>query len=332
MVTIHLGATDLARTRFAFSPLWEAVAGFRAWQLGAPHLAALDWSSRLRTFAPRESWRWLRLVALAPSGRIPDFLAPPPPDPFSTFEAEAARLQATSLSVVRAELREAYAGALPPGAPRTRHDCAAFLEGVGREIALFWRWTLAPLWPRLRGQLEAEVVYRSRILAFGGVTELFRGLHPAIQFQPRRAGGVLRIRSDQRAERRAAGMGLLLVPSMFAWPDVYVVARQPWRPTLAYPARGVAEVWELSRPSGRMDAGPLPALLGASRARMLQALQTPQTTTALSSMLRLSPATVSQHLSALHLAAVLDRARVGRHVYYVANALGQEMLGLFDRR
>lgn len=332
MVTIRLGATDLARTRFAFSPLWEAVAGFRVWQRGAPLLAPLEWSSRLHTFAPGETWRALRLMALAPSGRIPDFLAPPPPDPFSSFNEETARLQATPWSVVRAELREAYGGTLPPGAPRTRHDCAAFLEGVGHEIALFWRWTLAPLWSRLRGQLEAEVVYRSRILAFGGVTELFRDLHPAVQFQPRGAGGVLRVRSHQRAERRAGGMGLLLVPSMFAWPDVYVVARRPWRPTLAYPARGVAEFWEPSRPARRVDAGPLPALLGASRARILRAVQTPQTTTALSSMLGLSPATVSQHLSALHAAAVLDRSRVGRRVYYVANALGQETLGLLDRR
>lgn len=331
MVTIHLGAADLAGTRFAFSPLWEAVAGFRAWQKGAPHLARLGWTAGLRALAPGEGWHFLRLVALAPSGRIPDFLAPPPTDPFASFESEVVRLQATPWSVVSAELRTAYGHTLPPGAPATRSDCAAFLEGVSREITTFWRGALAPLWPRLRGQLEAEVVYRSRIMAFGGPTELFGGLHPAVQFQRRGAGGVLRVQGGARAARRAAGAGLLLVPSMFAWPDVFVVTRLPWRPTLAYPARGVADVWEPARHIRFMDQGPLTALLGASRARVLQGVRTPQTTTALSSMLQLSPATVSQHLHALHAAGVLERARVGRRVYYLANSLGQEALAVFGR-
>lgn len=326
MVTIRCRSADLAGTRFAFSPLWEAVAGFRAWRLGAPHLAALGWSDLFRAVAPAEQWRWLDLVALAPSGRIPDFLAPPPPGPFATFEEELGGLRETPWRVIAAELRGAYGGVLPSGAPHTAAGRVACLDGIRRELELFWLWALAPLWPRLRGVLEAEVVYRSRLLAFGGVEAVFHDLHEAVRFTRRGAGGVLRVRTSERADRRAAGAGVLLVPSMFAWPEVYVVVRPPWRPTLAYPARGVAELW--GQPSGRSSetGRQLAALLGVARARVLGRLRRPSTTTELSAALGMSLATVSQHLSRLRHAGVLDRARVGRRVYYSVNEWGQVLL------
>jgi DNA-binding transcriptional ArsR family regulator len=232
--------------------------------------------------------------------------------------------------VVVSELRNAYGGRLPQGTPRRPSDLGRFLDNVSRELALFWRWAVAPLWTRLRGCLDAEVVYRSRVLAFGGAAALFENLHHAIEFTPRRSGGILRVRSRQQINRRGGGAGLVLVPSVFCWPDAYVVAREPWRPTVAYPARGVADVWDPAAADSPFLTRALEALIGTARARVLQGLARNPTTTGLAAALRMSPSTVSTHLARLHDAGVLTRTRVGHKVLYAANQRGLELLRQYD--
>jgi hypothetical protein len=331
MITIHLSATDVARTRFAFSPLWECFAAFRAWKLDAREVRRFGWTDLLRAVAPDERWPLLGALALAPEGRIPDFLAPPPPGPFASVERELAGLRAVPPRVVGAELRRFDPELARRLALRTRLDHEAFLSGISSEVASFWRWALAPIWPRLQAMLEADVVYRSRVLAFAGLATLFEGLHESMRFTKRGAGGSLRVPTSARGTRRGGRAGVLLVPSMFAWPTVYAVVRRPWRTTIAYPARGIAELWlGASHPTGTTGTR-LAALLGAGRAEVLRTLERPQTTVSLASALRAAPSTVSQHLRRLRDAGIVDRARVGRRVYYVANTLGQGLLRAMSR-
>ncbi|MEU7825096.1 winged helix-turn-helix domain-containing protein [Catellatospora sp. NPDC049133] len=99
-------------------------------------------------------------------------------------------------------------------------------------------------------------------------------------------------------------------------------------------AHGVALLAELTRPRAYFpdfltpapaDAA-LAALFGASRARMLDMLRQPATTSELSRRLGMSAGAVSEHLQVLHAAGLLARSRHGRTVLYVATAAGHTLL------
>src|SRR6185436_13773201 len=72
------------------------------------------------------------------------------------------------------------------------------------------------------------------------------------------------------------GAGLVLVPSVFVWPSVLSVFAGEV-PQLAYPARGVATLWEQRRESSAAVVG----VLGRGRTRLLLELDAPRSTTEL---------------------------------------------------
>ena len=85
------------------------------------------------------------------------------------------------------------------------------------------------------------------------------------------------------------------------------------QPTLTYPARGVAGLWE---ESSAEQADPLVALVGRTRAALLTTLGLPRTTTQLAGQLGLSLPAVSQHLKVLKDAGLVTGRRRGRMVLY----------------
>lgn len=96
----------------------------------------------------------------------------------------------------------------------------------------------------------------------------------------------------------------------------------PWQPTLLYPPRGVATLWEASS----ADPGALGVLLGELRARVLAELDPPASTTELARRLDTSPAGVSAHLSVLRRAGLAAPQRSGRSVLYARTAAGEALL------
>ena len=119
----------------------------------------------------------------------------------------------------------------------------------------------------------------------------------------------------------------MLVPSVLVWPHTTVKAYSSSQTTLRYPARGTAAVWEPSLPPDTHRQA-LRDLLGAPRARLLEALRCPASTAALARSLGVSPPAVSQHLAVLRRCGLVDRTRSGREVLYQTSDLG---LGLLDR-
>jgi DNA-binding transcriptional ArsR family regulator len=113
----------------------------------------------------------------------------------------------------------------------------------------------------------------------------------------------------------------VLVPSVFAWPRVYVKTAEPWIPVVRYPARGVGALWE-------PDHAPheLAAVLGRTRARLLALLETPSTTNQLARALHAAPGGISAHLSRLVTAGLASKVRVGREVYYARTARGDRLV------
>ncbi|MFD7321458.1 ArsR/SmtB family transcription factor [Streptomyces sp. NPDC059875] len=123
--------------------------------------------------------------------------------------------------------------------------------------------------------------------------------------------------------RDQVGSGLLLVPSAFAWPRVLTRAVAPDPPQLAYPARGIGNLWE-PRTTTATDA--VAAVLGRSRTLLLTELDTPASTTQLAVHCGLSAAGVSQHLTALRNAGLVTAHRSGRSVLYARTSVADALL------
>ena len=68
--------------------------------------------------------------------------------------------------------------------------------------------------------------------------------------------------------------------------------------------------------------GVVEELLGPARARLLDALRSPATTSALALRFGVTPSAFSQYLALLHRSGVVDRERSGRRVLYQASELG----------
>jgi hypothetical protein len=89
------------------------------------------------------------------------------------------------------------------------------------------------------------------------------------------------------------GRGLLLVPSVFAWPNVYSITIPGWQPTVRYPSGGIGTLWEHR---GKPTSSALSGVIGQSKALILAELSTPASTSELATRLPLTSGGISQHL------------------------------------
>lgn len=310
----RFGPGDLLRCRFSISPRWETQEAVRV--LLRPHRQAyhLPWLRQVRTAAAGLDLRPLELL-MPRAGHHPDLLSPPPLGPNVTFEEEMARVRAADPEAAREDLRRSLActpGALESdiGQRMLAHPARAVQE-LADLTEQAWNALVAPHWPRLRGLLEADILFHSRRLAAGGLEALFDGLHPDLRW----CGDTETLTIERRGhhDRSLGGQGLLLMPSAFVWPEVVGGYDPPWQPTLVYPARGIGALWTAS-------AAPTPQalarLLGRARADVLCALHEPASTTALAHRLGLAPSTVSAHLKTLHAAGLVISARHGHQIHY----------------
>jgi DNA-binding transcriptional ArsR family regulator len=318
-VTLRLDPADRAYVRLAFSPLWECVAAFRAWMDPGRHALLLPWISRIKPAVSRRDWEPLTSLAMAPRGAIPDFLAPPPTTPLPEINEELASLRSVSADVVRAEIEIARRGDLPRDLQTALKQPASLLMRLASLLEEFWQRAVAPEWGLLRARLEGEVLFRARALAMGGLDELFDGMHSDISYH----NGQLTIRTDSYWDGKNRKRGLLLVPSIFSSPDVFLTVRPPWHPCIVFTSRGIADLWS---DSAQTSPDSLKMLVGASRAKVMFRLFKPQTTIEVATGLKLSPAAASEQMTKLWRAGVLERTRIGQRVFYSLNDKGKLVL------
>lgn len=321
-LALRFGPEDLLRCRFAVSPLWETTNAVRTLAEPQRHGYHLPWLRRVQAELPR--LELAPLLAVQPRhGYTPDFLAPPPQSPLVTIDQELDRVRSTPADVVALELSRSLAqreGAPPAALRALLADPATAAERLSELLERCWRVLLAPWWERIRDLLDADIAFRARRLADGGLERLFAHLDPGVRFD----GSTLEVGGRGVGHRDLAGEGLVLLPSAFVWPGVVLVLDLPWQPTLIYPARGIAGLWQA--PAAHPPAA-LGRLLGRTRARLLLALATPASTAVLARRLGQSPSGVSEHLSALHDAGLLTSYRVGHQVVYERTPLGIALAG-----
>jgi len=318
---LHFREDDFLRCRFAVSPLWETQEVVRMLKRPERHGYHAHWLRRMDRVAAGLDLTDLWLLMPQP-GHCPDWLCPPPIGPAATFEEEIAAVRASDPEAARADTAKSLAdtpGALDsPQARRWLRNPARMIRHLSDAMEEAWHTLVAPDWPRLRTLLEADIAFHSRRLAEVGLG----GLLPEISRRFGWDASTLTVEFKGEHERRLDGQGLVLMPSVFIWPDVVSTFEPPWQPTLVYPARGIGGLW--TEPADRTD-DVLVRLLGRGRATVLAALDEPATTSTLAHRLGLAPSSVSAHLTLLRDAGLLTARRYGHQVLYERTPLGMAL-------
>jgi Helix-turn-helix domain len=320
VLRFEVTAEDLLHSRFAMSPLFELDSLVRRLAGKSDRRLPAAWAARLAP-AYRELLRdpaFRAVIALHSPRSGPSFLAPPPAGLTQTIDDDLAAVRRVPPTVARTEIRTCLERS-------PCHDAEALavlrardvLPRLAAVLQRAWTTLLLPDWPRLRVICERDVLYRSAELGRTGWVGAFAGL-PHVQW---RDGGIEIARLAVPEPIPVSGAGLLLVPSVFVWPGVAAHFEQPWPAAIIYAARGVAALWESSPPTPEA----LAALVGRARARLLESLAEPASTTQLARTLDLAPGAVGDHLAVLLRAGLLDRARSGRSVLYRRTPLGDAL-------
>lgn len=323
--TLEFGPEDTARVRFTISPLFETTAAMRVVLEPRHHPYHLPWLDSVRPDLDRLEL-WPLLVLSPSSGWTPDFLSPSPAGPATDIAGQLAQVAATPPDEVAREversLTERGGQAAPAAAWHLLDDPAATRDRLTDLLQRCWELLIAPHWPRLHDLLEADVLYRTRLLGDYGLGRVLGDLHSRIRW----TGQTMIIEWPGPARKvRLDGHGLLLIPSAFVWPKLAPFTETaPARKALAYPARGIAELWQ---PERTRYSAALARLVGPSRAALLESLAEPASTATLARRHQIAASTVSEHLAVLHGAGLISRRRHRHAVLYQQTPLGAGLAG-----
>jgi len=198
------------------------------------------------------------------------------------------------------------------------------LKILMKQLREYWSVALAGQWSRMVNVLEGDVLFRARQLALHGADCLFSDLHSTIHF----GENCIQIEKSFEATVELDGRGMLLVPSIFTWPDLYVQLVPTWRPMILYNARG-AGIW---RHQGIEPNIALQKLIGKGKAQILQRLTTPTSNSDLAAQIGISAGAISQHINGLKASGLVDSTQQGKWVYFRLTERGEAMLALFDEQ
>ena len=282
--TIGFTSADAARVRFGLSCLWEVLASVRVLREPGNHSVHLPWvrrvqpviDARLGVHAPQDLGAAFDLLGeLVGSGvqghYAPDLLTPPPTSLEPSIETELQTLVSTPPEVVRQQLAH-LRGRWTPRLQALSDEPARGLEALADVVALYWESCLAPYWSRITAVAEAEVFHRGQQQAADGTATLLNDLHERVRWD----GARLTVSGTTcLGAHDLEGGGLCLVPSVFVWPSVLVVA-DGHTAQLAFPVPGDRHPLgaRLRDAEGRWNG-----VLGRSKARLLAVLENPLSTT-----------------------------------------------------
>ncbi|MFF4741251.1 DUF5937 family protein [Streptomyces sp. NPDC001262] len=315
---------DLGRVRFAWSPAWETLQAVRTLIDPRARLHHDSWYAAIAGEAAR--LHLMQLLAVNPlRGSVPDFLAPPPRTPAPAFHDQLAEIRSTPATQVAKDLKRCQAtlrGAALETVDAMLAGPATARDLLADQLHAAWEQLVAPLWPRIQAVLDTDVAHRSRQLTDHGLCSMLDRIDPRIAWKD----GTVIVDDGVDLTAEPRGRGLVLMPSVYLWPAVIAIADEPWQPAIAYPARGIADLW---RPSAPPDA--LARLLGRTRALLLARLDRPASTTTLARLHGLSPGGTSKHLLAMRDAGLLAGTRYGHEVRYERTRLGNELVRRAER-
>ena len=327
MLRIHFSPDDLARTHVATAPdpVWETVLSFQILLNGEGGLVFERWRREVRPRLAPAVEHLLRPLS-PPTGDFADFLTPGAGALGLPAGLEAIR--ATPPERLRHDLAAldrsaARAGGLPPWTRLLARADRAALRQVTEALRRWHRIGVAPYWPQVRERVEADWAAKIRVQRRGTIEDVLAALPPPMRWQ----SPVLETRYPDDRDVHLDGRGLLLVPSFFCWrlpvalidPQLPQVLVYPVAPELGWLDQSV------TRPGGTDQA--LRALLGSTRAAVLDAISAgPATTGELADRVRVSVSSASEHATVLRDAGLVASHRVGNHVLHLLTESGAVLL------
>ncbi|PSK86901.1 DNA-binding transcriptional ArsR family regulator [Murinocardiopsis flavida] len=325
MLRIHFGPEDIARLRVASEPdpMWELVVSLHRFQTRRGRAVVLDWFDEARREVPRRGLAdtvRTTLLPIAPfSAYFPDFLTPD--EARHGFDAALDAISATPPARLDHEIgklaryREVptWAKGLASGERRPREDLRAAMRSY-HDVAI------APYWEDIRADVDSDRVRRSRAILDGWTHGLLSSFEPLMRWEPPVLSAAYPVESDLHLN----GRGLRLVPSYFCWKHPVALADPGLPPVLVYPLHnGMVR----ARRGGAADAGRvLTALLGATRAAVLDAVALGLTTSELAARLAVSDSVVSHHTRILRDAGLIVSTRDRQNVLHTITRPGRELL------
>jgi hypothetical protein len=232
-----------------------------------------------------------------PTGYFPDFLTPA--EASRGLDAGINGLLSTPKRRLRAEVGQLMT---------VRAGTAALLSGIGcgdssalfeLGIALrkYYNLVLGPVWPHLSAVFEADRQLRARQMADGGLAGLLDGLAPGSRFRD----GVLEVhhfRTD--VDVHLDGRGIRLIPSYFKQRGTLMLLADPQLPpVIVYPVDTSTRILT----EGRRQL--LTALLGRTRAAVIEQAQTAASVSEIAQRLHMSLPAASKHLAVLRRAGLV---------------------------
>jgi DNA-binding transcriptional ArsR family regulator len=323
VLRIHFTGEDLAATRLASSPdpLWELTLSSHALRSkrSDPVLASWKQQAAQRLLPGSQARQKVEaLIAANPArGYFPDLLTPE--ESSQGLEAGLDALMHTSKRRLRSDvsrLADSH-GRLTQAVADIGDGRPAALKELAGAARFYYDEVLGDVTDRIRTTFDADRRRRAQILLDGGVGALLNSLHPNVAFD----GTVLEI-ADYAGERdlHLNGRGLRLVPSYFKLPDKPI--------TLADPDLPQVLVYSIDRMAGLVAAAarePVSALLGRTRAALLEATILGGSTTELARRVNISPAAASQHLAVLREAGMVISTRDANMMRHTATSLGNAL-------
>ncbi|GAA0398090.1 winged helix-turn-helix domain-containing protein [Streptomyces luteireticuli] len=324
---IHFGADDFARTRLAQSPdpMWEVLLSLHMLQTNDGPLVFDRWRRSVRG---RLDPGARRLLALAPPlGYSPDFLTPAAGT--GGIDLGISALLSTPRARLRGDLTELALskGRVAPWMRGIADGDVEALTGLGEAIRSYYRLALAPHWSRVRTEVGADLAARGRAVPTAGLPagtfdHLLRSLHHGLEWQR----PVLIMHGPHvDGDLYLDGRGILLLPSFFCWRMPTMLRSHDLPPVVVYPIEHSPVPLAPKRPPEGRGQG-LEALLGRTRAVLLEAVAEGGTTTELARTADIAAATASHHVSVLREAGLLVTRRVGGAAHHTLTPLGVQLL------
>ncbi|GAA1188861.1 winged helix-turn-helix domain-containing protein [Streptomyces hebeiensis] len=334
MLRIHFTGEDLRKVTVAdgVDPLWEVLLSLHAMQeRGVDSLAFAEWRRRLRVPAARSTSVRLLTELARPWGYSPDFLTPGRAE--EGFEAGLDRVLSTPRARLRTEFSNLAEESPPTAWTRALGDGEpAALRRLGEALRTYHRLALAPYAGAIRAQTEADRVRRAQALLGGGVDRLLAELHPRAEWQ----APVLQLPVYADQDIHLGGRGLVLVPSYFCRIQPITLQDTDLPPVLVYPLSprlagrltpdfsGLDDEAYAGEDAARAD--PVVALLGRTRATVLEACAVEGTTTDLARRVGVAAPVVSRQTSVLRDAGLVASERYGGSVRHRITPLGIALL------
>ncbi|MFI6436291.1 ArsR/SmtB family transcription factor [Streptomyces sp. NPDC050759] len=302
--------------------MWEVVLSLHLLQNRHAALVFDPWRRQVREDLARAGLiRTTRaLIEVNPcAAYFPDFLTPGlgNSDPDAGLDA----VLSTPRRRLRYELARLYPNRpMPSGARRLAEGGSEALHRLGRAVRAYHAVAVAPYRTVIDRAVGADLVRRADAALAAGAEGLLGSYQPDVLSW--RDG---RLECGYPFDRglELNGRPLTLIPSFFCVRQPVALTARELSPVLVYPlplAPGCLTVAEPGGPPG------LHRLLGPTRARVLELLGRPMSTSGIAAALHLSPANASRHATVLREAGLIGSFRDGQRMLHRRTGLGEALL------